>query len=85
MLKKILTFRDTIANKFKGSNKTRLALPGLLLLTAFYSYRALDKQMTEAVIQKNQSVAHIKAQVLRERFDRLKDLAVSIAMRRLII
>ena len=74
----------------KKWNYPRLAIPLALLLTsllavAFYSYRLIDREMTRAVFAQQDAMANLSATVMKERFDRLRDLGVSFSLRRALI
>jgi signal transduction histidine kinase len=51
------------------------------VLIAAQNYRAFDGELTDAALAKKVSVAHLAATVLTEKFDRLTDVAVSLATR----
>ena len=77
-------------NKRRASSSFSLSV--LLLLVFFslvglasYSYWTLSKELTQDVLARKEAVAHLTAMFLKERFDRLRDLSVSISSRQILI
>jgi signal transduction histidine kinase len=52
-----------------------------ILVLSLQNYRAIDRDLTEAALSRRQALAYLTATTVSERFDRLTDLAVSLATR----
>ena len=50
-----------------------------VVMMAIYSYRAIDRELTESVLSRRASVVSLAAAVLSEKFDRLVDIGISLA------
>jgi signal transduction histidine kinase len=49
--------------------------------TAAYSYREIDRELTAVALMRRETVAQLSATILAGKFDRLSDIAVSLATR----
>ena len=56
-----------------------LLLSATIVVMAVYSYRAIDRELTESALSRRASVSYLAAVVLAEKFDRLVDIGVSLA------
>lgn len=78
-----------ILAKTSGSRGTAAwGYPAILLLVllafivlALQSYRAIDRELTDAALARRASVSYLAAATLSEKFDRLTDIGVSLATR----
>ena len=52
-----------------------------VIMMAKYSYRAIDRELTESVLSRRAAVSSLAAAVLTEKFDRLIDIGISLASR----
>ena len=52
-----------------------------MVIMATYSYRAVDRELTESVLSRRASLSYLAAAVLSEKFDRLIDIGRSLASR----
>ncbi len=52
-----------------------------IVVPAIYSYRAIDRELTESALSRRAAVAQLAAAVLSEKFARLADIASSLATR----
>src|SRR5258708_26091142 len=73
---------------FKSYGLTRWGYAIILSLMIFpvivmakYSYRAIDRELTESVLSRRAAVSSLAAAVLTEKFDRLIDIGISLASR----
>ncbi|MGH8744048.1 MAG: cache domain-containing protein, partial [Burkholderiales bacterium] len=57
-----------------------VALSGIVLLLV-QSYRVIDRDLTEGILARRQSVSYLAATILSEKFDRLTDVGRSFATR----
>lgn len=60
-----------------------LIFGGAVLLTA-QSYRAIDRELTEAALSRRSSVAYLAAATLLEKVDRLTDIGIALVSRVLL-
>src|SRR4051812_42044204 len=75
--------------KFREIEKRKGFLAGVIFLTiilpvlliAFFSFIRIKNALTEYKYSKNNSIAHLSANIVRERFDRIRDLGVSLSIR----
>ena len=58
-----------------------LLVSAAIVVMAVYSYRAIDRELTESALSRRASVSYLAAAVLGEKFDRLADIGVSLASR----
>jgi len=54
---------------------------GAVIVSAAYSYRAINRELTESVLSRRASVSYLAAAVLAEKFDRLVDIGISLGSR----
>ena len=52
-----------------------------IVVTELYSYRAIDRELTESALSRRASVSYLAAAVLSEKFDRLVDIGIALATR----
>lgn len=53
----------------------------LLALAGFLDYRTSEKNLTDLTLSRRESLAHLASHVLREKFDRIVEVGVSLATR----
>ena len=58
-----------------------VALLATTIAAAIYSYRSIDKELTEAALARRAALSYLASAVLAEKFDRLIDIGVSLASR----
>jgi signal transduction histidine kinase len=74
----VFTFRGK--KYWIGSAAAILAL-STVVAVAVSSYRAIDKELTQAALSRRSAVAYLAATTLAEKFDRLSDVGVALATR----
>ena len=52
-----------------------------LIVLAWFSYRSIDRELTDAALSRRAAIAYLAAATLSEKFDRLVDVGVSLATR----
>ncbi|MEX2115377.1 MAG: ATP-binding protein [Bacteroidota bacterium] len=60
---------------------TFLAIVLPLLVIEYFSYREFERELLKGVMSERQSVSFLSANILRERFDRVREIAVSLSTR----
>jgi signal transduction histidine kinase len=82
------SFLRKIARPFPSQPVTQWVYLGIvagafvaMLATAFQSYRAIDRELTDAALSKNAGLAQLAAVTLAEKLDRIVDIGVSLADR----
>ena len=58
-----------------------LSVFAAIVMTAVYSYRAIDRELTESALSRRAALSYLAAAVLAEKFDRLVDIGISLATR----
>lgn len=58
-----------------------IAIVAPLLITDYFGYRAAEKQLTELTISRRESLAHLASTALKEKFDRIIDVGISLSTR----
>jgi PAS domain S-box-containing protein len=58
-----------------------LLVSAAIVVMAVYSYRAIDRELTESALSRRASVSYLASAVLSEKFDRLVDIGISLATR----
>lgn len=73
------------SKSYRAARPSYVVILSLVLLAvvmmATYSYRTIDRELTESVLSGRASVSYLAAAVLSEKFDRLLDLGISLASR----
>ncbi len=71
----------SLASKRWGQAIVLLAVVTAIVMTAIYSYRAIDREFTESALSRRAALSYLTAAVLAEKFDRLADIGISLASR----
>src|SRR5437868_14272118 len=72
---------SSLAGVRRGPTIIVLAVLAAVVATTVYSYRAIDRELTELALARRASVAYLAAAVLAEKFDRLADIGISLSTR----